>query len=130
MSFNRRFKRNQKRINPIMRKLDFKPDQKDIFEYVYTGFANTPKELDKKTHRQHSKILDILEEISYYKDEDKDARVLKVTGGVVMLEESDYTFLKDCIERVPYRAMFSKTVTKMWDFLDAIPEERILKIEG
>lgn len=112
-----------------MRLLKFMPDQKDIFEYIYTGFINTPKELDKKGHRQHSRILDFLSEVSEFKDEDKDARILKVAGGIVALEEADYTFLKECIERVPFRAQFSKTVTKMWDFLDTIPEEFLKKVD-
>lgn len=112
-----------------MRTLDFTPDTAEIFELIHTSLMVTPKELTKKEFRLHQSILEKLEEISTFKDTDKDSRTLNAEGGKALLEEAEYTLVNECCNAVKYRAGISRRVNSMWNFLESIPEEKIKKVD-
>lgn len=113
-----------------MRTLTFDSTKNDLFELIHTSLMITPKELNKKEFRLHGSIIDKLEEISTFKDGDKDSRVLIPNSiGTILLEEAEYELLKACCDAVKYRAAISKRVNSMWDFLDTIPEEKLKKVD-
>jgi len=126
-SFQRKFNRAHK-LNK-MRALNFTTTDAETFELIYTGLMVTPKELDRKGHRLHTKITDKLEDVSCFKDDDKDSRILNPNGGIVILEEAEFTLLKECLEAVKFLPRVSKKVNTLWDFLDASKEESLKKVD-
>jgi hypothetical protein len=124
MSFQRKFNRSHK--IKTMRTIKFAPEDKGNFEFIYTGFMVTPKELDKKGHRLHSRIQDSFESISHVNE--AEIRVLNHDGGTVVLEESEFTLLKECLDVVKFLPKFSRQVNSMWDFLDSVKEEKLTKV--
>lgn len=140
MSLQRRF--NRKHKPTIMRTLSFAPDQTEIFELIHTSLMVTEKQLTKREYKLHSSIQDKLDEISVFKDNDKDQRTLKFITPTptlegeevkyepkkILLEEQEYNLLKECLEAVKYRAAFSRRVNSMWDYLESIPEEKLKSI--
>lgn len=124
MSFQRKFNRSHPTIK--MRTLPFTSDDKATFEFIYTGLMVTPRELDKRGHKLHSRIQDSFETISHVNE--SEVRVLNHDGGTIVLEEAEFTLLRECLEAVKYLPRFSRQVNSMWDYLDNIKEEKLTKV--
>lgn len=92
-----------------------------IFELIWTALNITPRELNKKEHKINKRLRAKFKEVSRYKDQDKDARVLNEGTQQVLIEEDEYELLKGLLEAVKFKSALSDEVDTMFEFIDNAP---------
>lgn len=97
-----------------------------LFELIWSGVNRSGKEdLKRRDHKIVKRLKAKLREISRYKDQDEDARILDVGGPyTVILEEDEFQMLKDLVDANKFSSIISDEVDAMWNYLDSIPEKK------
>lgn len=103
----------------------------DLFRLAYEGFLGNAKGTTRQEHRLIDKILTHFESISMaeeklvipgFRADDPHSpkiRYLDTTqDGVVIFEDSEFDVFKKTMESLALPAMFSRLMTRLFDFLD------------
>lgn len=103
----------------------------DVFRIAYEGFLMTAKGTTRQEHRLIDRILTGFERVSMAEADlvipgfpphdpaSPRIRYLDTTGdGVVILEDTEYDFLKKVLDGLTGPAMLSRLIGRLQDFVD------------
>lgn len=100
-----------------------------LFELIWLGINISEKKLNKKEHKIVKRLKSDLRFISRFKDVDEDSRVLNDGGPhELLIEEDQYSILKEILEDLKFKAAVSDEVADMWEFIDNAPEHKKMEI--
>lgn len=92
------------------------------FELLWAGVNNVQIDLTKKEHKIIKRLKVKLREISIYKDNDKDSRILKLSTQQLILETDEYDIMKKLLESNRFLPRISDDVDALWEKIDNAPD--------
>lgn len=103
-----------------MKKLEFTPFNKDLYEMMYEGLLVTPLVLENRAlKRLMDRVLDKVESIGKRKPKPEELLfTLDGDGGVVEFEDAEYDLVKKAIEAVPWKPIAVRRGNKLDDFIE------------
>ena len=107
-----------------MRMLDFTVENgAEMYEALYSGLVGSTRGYEAPSEtRVLSKVLDAMEAVGVSSTVEGNATfVLKEGGGVVLLEDAEYTLMDSAISSTKWRATAVRKVTKAVEWFKAAP---------
>jgi len=110
-----------------MRVLEFKPEDKEHYLYLYIGCIAATKNLSRPERRVHEKILNKLEAIGISPTNPNKPYTMVAEGGTVILEDAEFNLAKELsIECMQWPPGDSRKVNALEDWLDKAPSETLI----
>lgn len=109
-----------------MRELKFDESNKDSYDLIYEGLTATERTFRGGDLRVVAKVytkLEILGEV-----EEKRPIYHFKEAGSVLLEEIEYTILKESLEQVAWNALGAKRAAPVLEWLEGLPDVGLKKV--
>lgn len=109
-----------------MRELKFDESNKDSYDLIYEGLTASEKIFRGGDLRVVAKIYTKLEELGEV--EEKRPIYHFKRAGSVLLEEIEYTLLKDALEQVSWNALGARRAAPVLSWLEVLPDAGLKKV--
>jgi hypothetical protein len=106
------------KLAPIM-------DYKELYEILYDTITNTPRGFEKSEARVFGRVLSKLESIGHSIERTPKTKSFDLNddGGIVSLEDAEYSLMMDALNSVQWNAKYVRKADSLYTWLDSAPKE-------